>query len=103
MPEIIILLLPMLGMVYAGSGVGHELEYVGSDLLSSRCLLFKSLYKVKSFMDFLVEGQKIGRHEGALEVSSSPRVLATEFCYMVNKHRSHRHSIPPLTPKRQNP
>ena len=57
MPAIMRLLLPILGMVYAGSGVGHELEYVGSNLLSSRCLLFKSLYKVKWFMDFLAEGK----------------------------------------------
>ena len=56
------LLLPVLGMVYADSGVRHELEYVGSDLLSSSCLLFKSLHKVKWFVDFLAKGQKIGQH-----------------------------------------
>ena len=51
------LLLPVLGMAYAGSGMGHELEYAGRNLLSSRRLLFKSLHKVKWFMDFLAEGQ----------------------------------------------
>ena len=59
------LLLPVLVTAYAGSGVGHELEYVGSDLLSSRCLLFKSLHKVKWFVDFLAKGQKIGQYGGA--------------------------------------
>ena len=59
MLEIKQLLLPVLGMVYEGSGVGHELEYMGSDLLSIRYILFKSLYKVKWFVDFLAEGQKI--------------------------------------------
>ena len=54
------LLLPVLGTVYEGSGVGHYLEYASSDLLSSRCLLFKFLHKVKWFVDFLAEGQKIG-------------------------------------------
>ena len=53
-------LLQALGTAYAGSGVGHELEYAGSDLVSSRCLLFKSLHKVKWFVDFLAEGHKIG-------------------------------------------
>ena len=60
MPAIMRLLLPVLSTVYAGSGMGHELEYVGSDLLSSRCLLFKSFHKVKRFVHFLAEGQKIG-------------------------------------------
>ena len=64
MPVIMRLLLPVLGMVYAGSGVGHELEYAGSNLLSSRCLLFKSLHKVKWFVDFLAKGQNIGQHGG---------------------------------------
>ena len=50
----------VLGMVYAGSGVDHELECVGNNLISSRYLLFKSLHKVKWFVDFLAEGQKIG-------------------------------------------
>ena len=59
------LLLPVLSTVYTGSGVGHELEYVGSDLFSIRCFLFKSLHQVKWFMDFLAEGQKIGQHGGA--------------------------------------
>ena len=52
-------------MSYTGSSIGHELEYVGSDLFSSRCLLFKSLHKVKWFVDYLAKGQKIGRHGGA--------------------------------------
>ena len=54
------LLLPVLGTAYAGSGVRHELEYAGSDLFSSRCLRFKSLHKIKWFVDFLAKGQKIG-------------------------------------------
>ena len=54
------LLLLVLGTAYAGSGVGHELDYVSSNLLSSWCFLFKSLHKVKWFVDFLAEGQKIG-------------------------------------------
>ena len=57
MPVIMRLLLPVLSMVYTGSGMGYELEYMGSNLLSSRFLLFKSLYKVKCFVDFLAEGQ----------------------------------------------
>ena len=65
MPAIMRLLLPVLGTAYAGSGIGHELEYVGSDLFSSRCLLLKSLHKVKWFIGFLTEGQKIGQHGSA--------------------------------------
>ena len=60
MPAIIKLLLQVLSTVYAGTGVVHKLVHAGDDLLSSRCLLFKSLYKVKWFVDFLDEGQKIG-------------------------------------------
>ena len=57
MPEIMRLLLPVLGTVYTSCGVGHKLEYAGSDLLSSRCLLFKSLNKDKWFVNFLAKGQ----------------------------------------------
>ena len=57
MLAIIRLLLPVIGTVYTGSSVVHKLEYAGRDLLSRRCLLFKSLYNVKWFVDFLAEGQ----------------------------------------------
>ena len=57
----------MLGMAYKGSGMVHELVHIGDDLLRIRCLLFKSLHKVKWFMDFLAKGQKIGRHGGAAD------------------------------------
>ena len=65
MPAIIRLLFPVLGTVYAGSGVVHELKYAGDNLLSSKSLLFKSLHKVKWFADFLAKGQKIRQHGGA--------------------------------------
>ena len=65
MPAIMRLFLLVLGMVYASSGMVHELVHVGDDLLSSRCLLFKSLHKIKWFVDFLDDGQKIRQHGGA--------------------------------------
>ena len=43
----------------------HHDPYTGDNLLSSRCLLFKSLHKVKWFVDFLARGQNIGRYVGA--------------------------------------
>ena len=60
MTVIMRVLQPVLGMAYVSSGVGHELENAGNNLLSSRSLLFKSIHKVKWFVDFLAKGQKIG-------------------------------------------
>ena len=76
------LLLLVLGTAYAGSGVGHELDYVSSNLLSSWCFLFKSLHKVKWFVDFLAEGQKIGRHGGAAAGMAVEAHLAEEEVVM---------------------
>ena len=59
-PAIMRLLLLVLGMAYAGYSIFCELEYVGSDLFSSICLLFKSLHKIKRLVHFLAKGQKIG-------------------------------------------
>ena len=57
MPVSMRLLLPVLNIAYVGSGVVHELVHVGDDLFSSNYLLFKSLHKVKWFVDFLAQGQ----------------------------------------------
>ena len=62
--------------------IWHELEYAGSDLFSSRCLLFKSFYKVKRFVHFLAEGQKIGRHGDAAASMAVEAHLAEEEVVM---------------------
>ena len=65
-----------------GSGMGHELEYVGSNLLSSSCPLFKSFHKFKRLVHFLAKGQKIGQHGGAASGIAVEAHLAEEEVVM---------------------